>query len=262
MANAFIEELDKLLQAMAHNEAKERLIFLERELHQSSLKLVQAEEALRCFSEKSSVLQIDAQTRSMLEYIATLRATIDSREVQLLVLRQQATPMNYDLIRIETELKGLREKLRGAEAQEAKNLCGDSMIATGKVPSLGLEYLRLFRDVKFQEGQFQLYNKLVELARMDQVRTAAVIQVVDYALPPERRSNTRGRKALLAGGLIFFTMIFAAFIKEYWDQARIREEESKRMAILSQYLKPWLQPIKNITSFILSISRNKNHRKY
>lgn len=257
MANAYIKGLDKLLQRMAREEATERLAFLEKELHQTSANLSKAEDALRTFSEKSSVLQIDAQTRSILEYIATLRATIDSKEVQLMVLKQQATPMNYDLIRIKTEIKGLKDKLSAAEAQGAKNLCsGETMLATNKVPSLGLEYMRYFREVKFQEGQYQLYSKMVELARMDQVRTASVIHVVDWALPPEKKSNQRGVRALQVGALTFFTMIFVAFVQEYWSQARIEEEKSGRLALLSQYLEPWLRPIKRVASLF---HRKKPH---
>ena len=112
IANAFIEELDKLLQRLAHQEARERQTFLEKERVQAIHNLTKAEETLRTFSEKNSVLQIDTQTRGAIEYIARLRGEIDAKEVQIQVLRQQATPFNYDVVRLETESKGLKEKLR------------------------------------------------------------------------------------------------------------------------------------------------------
>jgi tyrosine-protein kinase Etk/Wzc len=240
MANAFIDEFGSLLQNMAVQEAKNRLVYLEKKRSETVQKLSQAEENLRCFSEGSSVLQVDAQTRSVLEYMATLRATIDSKEVQIKVLREQATPYNYDMIKLETELKGLREKLRSAEAQESQNpkTC-DAMITTSKMPALGLEYARLYRETKFQNQLFQLYSKLVELAHLDEVRAAEVVHVVDRALPPEKRSNQRLMPAALAGLGTFLVMVFLVFLLEYWQGIRLGEDIVNRLRLIDEYLTPW-----------------------
>ena len=112
MANAFGEELDQLLQQISHQDAENQLAFLEKERAQTSVNLAKAEDALRNFSEKTNVIQIDAQTKGMLQYIASLRASIDAKEVEVKVLQQQATPANFDLIRLETEVRGLKDKLR------------------------------------------------------------------------------------------------------------------------------------------------------
>ncbi len=238
MANAFIEELDRLLQGLALQEAKGRSTFLEKERLQASQNLTKAEESVRLFSEKNSVLQIDTQTKGAIEYVARLRAEIDTREVSLLVLRQQATPFNYDMVRVETEIKGLKEKLRSAESQ-LENCVSDVCLPTSKAPGLGLEYLRLFREAKFQEGLYQLYTRLVEVARLDMVRDVAVVQVLAPAMPPEKRSNTRLFPSILAGMITFFMMIFAAFGREYMQNVDNREDDILRLSMLKDYLRPW-----------------------
>ena len=125
----------------------------------------------------------------MLQYIAQLRAEIDAKEVQVQVMRQQATPYNYDVVRLETQVKGLKDKLQAAEKQWDQSCIGDVCLTTSKMPMLGLEYIRLYREVKYQETLNQLYTKMVEIARLDLVRDMAVVQVVDQALPPDKRSN-------------------------------------------------------------------------
>ena len=60
---------------------------------------------------------------------------------------------------------------------------GDVCLTTSKVPALGLEYLRLYREVKFQDALYQLYTKMVELARLDMVKDFSVVQVVDQGAP-------------------------------------------------------------------------------
>jgi len=252
MANAFIEELDNSLQEIALKEAKSRLAFMEKERGQANHALTNAEEALRVFSEQNSLIQIDTQAKAVLEYIATLRAAIDSKEIQIQVLRQKATPFNYDVKQQETELKGLKEKLQAAETQSDQSCFSDICLKTSKVPGLGLEYMRLFREVKFQEGLYQLYCKLVEIARLDQMRDFSVIQITDQANPPERRSNRRLIPALLTGIVTFVIMIFVAFGREYMHNIKTSPDHAQRLDVLATNLQPWkdkLIRIRNILKF-------------
>jgi tyrosine-protein kinase Etk/Wzc len=253
MANAYKEELDKLLQEMAVQEAADRLHFLEKERGEANIKLTKAEEALKAFSEQNSVIMIDAQARGALEYISRLRAEIDVREVQMQVFRQEATRFNYDVIRLETEISGLKEKLRAAESKWDQNCVGDVCLTTSKVPTLALEYIRLYREAKFLESVTQLFSKMAEIARMDMVKRVAFIQMVDKASPPERRSNQRLLPALQVGIITFLMMIFVAFVREYWQNSGIAERESGRLALIISYLKPRTNIMRNF----LAIFRKK-----
>jgi len=252
IANAYVGKLDQQLQKLAVQEARERLAFLEKELTKASHSLAQSEETLRSFSEKSSVLQIDAQTKGMIEYIANLRATIDAKEVELQVLRQRATPSNYDVIRAETEIKGLKEKLRAAESQDGPNpQLGDVMIATERVPSLGLEYMRLYREFKYQEGLYRLYIKLVELARLDEARNISVIQVVDPARPPEKKSAPqRLLITLLVTGVTLVIMSMVAFVREFWQNSRADNSNADLRAQLRQCSQGYRQDFHRFLTFL------------
>ncbi len=238
IANAYVEELEKLMQGLAVQEAKSRLAFLDNERTQANKNLTKAEDALRTFSQRYGVIQIDTQTKAVLDYIAQLRADIDAREVQVQVLRQQATPFNYDVVRLETEIKGLKKKLVDAEKKMDQVCKGDVCLNTSEVPGLGLEYMRLYREVKFQENLYQTFSKLAEVARLDIARNATTISVVDKALPPEKRSNSRLLPAVLTGMVTFFMMIFVAFGAEYWQNLQKDEDEAERIAIIKNYLEP------------------------
>ncbi|AEB10469.1 GumC family protein [Desulfobacca acetoxidans] len=251
MANAFVEELDKLQQEMSINDARNQFAFLEKERVQASLNLTRAEEELRTFSESSSIVQIDTQAKGVIEYITQLRAAIDAKEVQIQVVRQSATPSNYDLIRLETELAGLKEKLRAAEINAEKKCEGDICITAGKMPNLGLEYFRLYREVKYQEALYQMFSKMVELARMDAARNTVVstVHFVDRAKPPDLKSKPkRLLTSILVGIITFIIMVFVAFGREYWQKAS--QMESARLHELSSCLQPWRQKVNRILSFL------------
>jgi tyrosine-protein kinase Etk/Wzc len=252
MANAFTEELDKLMQGLAVQEAKNRLAFMEKERLQTSQNLSKAENALRSFSEQNSVIQIETQTRGVLEYIARLRAEIDAKEVRAQVMLQQVTPSNYDVVRLETEIKALRDKLSNAEKQSDQVYSGDGYLTSAKVPALGLEYMRLYRELKFQDALYQLYTKMVELARLDMMKDFSVVQIVDQATPAEKNANRRLLKTGLTGVVTFFLMIILSFIlKNSQNTARSAVEAQKKEA-LRKCLLPWLLDARRLFPFLKS----------
>jgi tyrosine-protein kinase Etk/Wzc len=256
LANGFPEELDNLMVNISQTEAKNYVIFLEQERSKASINLTKAEEALRGFSEKSSVLQIDAQTKGMIEYIANLRANIDAKEVQMLILQKQATQRNYDTVRLETEIKGLKEKLRAAESQA--ECVGDVCIATSKVPALGLKYLRLYREAKYRETVYELYKKLLELAYIDAARNVGTIQYVHRATVPEKRSNKRASPSIIVGFVTFFLMIGISSVREYSEKVKANEEEAQQWAILQGYLQPYQQFLAKTKNFFKRKNRRGN----
>jgi uncharacterized protein involved in exopolysaccharide biosynthesis len=57
-------------------------------------------------------------------------------------------------------------------------------------------YVARYREFKYAEGLFELLAKQFELARIDEARDGALIQVIDQAVVPER--NSKPYKALIA----------------------------------------------------------------
>jgi tyrosine-protein kinase Etk/Wzc len=249
MANAFTEELNKVLLNLSAQEARNRLAFLEKERLRVSHDLTAAENALKTFSEQKSVIQIDTQAKGALEYIARLRAEIDAKEVEIEVLRKQATPYNYDVVRLETEIRGLKDKLSAAEKRYDPTCLGDVCLPTSKVPAIGLEYMRLYREVKFQNALYQLYTQLAEVARLDIARNFPTVQVVDRALPPEVRSNRRLLPSMLAGIIACCMMVLVAFVLERWENAFQSTEEDRSKKQLMEYYQQWRLDVKRFLNF-------------
>ena len=51
--------------------------------------------------------------------------------------------------------------------------------------------MRGLRDVKYYETMFEILAKQFEAAKLDEARQAAVIQVVDTAIPPDKNRIRR-----------------------------------------------------------------------
>jgi uncharacterized protein involved in exopolysaccharide biosynthesis len=235
IANAFIEELRNLTKGLAITEASQRRLFYEEQLKDVRSFLAQSEDSMKGFQEKTGAIRIDEQARAAIQSVAQLRAQIAAKEVQLKVMKTYATQRNPDTLRGEEELKGLREQLNRLEAKGGGQN-PDALMSTGRLPQLGTEYVRKMRDLKFAEALYEILMKQYEAAKLDEARDATVIQVIEKAIPPEKKIKPkRAQMVLIAGIAGFLISIFAAFFMEFLERSRSNPENSKRLELLKQY---------------------------
>ena len=220
MANAFVEELKSLAGGLALSEAGERRMFFEDQLRQTKVSLASAEEEVKGFQQRTGMIQVDAQARAIIEGIARLRAGIAVKEVEAKVLRSFATAQNPDLQRVEEEIRALRIELEKVETSKGHGI--DPLMPSGRVPEVGTEYLRKLRQLKYNETIFELLSKQYELAKLDEAKDAVVIQVIDRAVPPERKSRPhRAQIVLLALAIALFLSVFIVLLLgHFWKKPR------------------------------------------
>jgi len=234
MANAFVEELDNLTHGLAITEAAQRRFFFEDQLKETKASLAKAEEAMKAYQEKSGALDMDQQAKASIEGIATLRAQIAAKEVQLKVLRAYATPQNPELRRTEDVLSGLKTEIGKLEAKTGGG--SDPIIPTGNMPGVGTEYMRRLRDLKFSETLYQLLAKQYEVAKLDEARDSVIIQTIDKAMPPDKKSKPkRGMIVVLATMAGFLLSVVFVIARENVESLAKAPEHAKRLAALKGY---------------------------
>lgn len=235
LANAYPDALDRLTHKLALTEASQKRVFFERQLKDAQVHLANAEDQLRSVQERTGLIEPGSQASAVIQAVAQARAQIAAKEVQLAGMRAYAAPGNPDLQRTQQELDELRAGLKRLE--QRNSAAGDIMIPTGKVPQLGLEYTRQFREVKYRETLFELMAKQVEMARLEEARNAPLIQVLDIATPPAYKSKPkRTLMVALAGVVGLFIGIFWAFIREAAERQRQDPEQAERLNLLHKYL--------------------------
>ena len=234
MANAFVDELKNLTKGLAVTEAAQRRLFFEEQVKDTKTTLTKAEEEMKSFQEKTGVLDAEEQAKAVIEGDAALRAQIAAKEVELKVLRTYSTPNNPDLQKVEEALRGLKEELNKLEVKSGSG--HDPLMPTGRMPGVGTEYVRKLRDVKFNETLFELLSKQYEAAKLDEARDAAVIQVIDKALPPQKKAKPKTLLliAVAACGGFFFSVLLAFFM-EYKERSSSNPETKEKLETLKKY---------------------------
>jgi uncharacterized protein involved in exopolysaccharide biosynthesis len=232
MANAYVEEYRKLSQTLAISEASQRRLFFEQQLQQTKDKLADAEEALKETQQNTGMIQLDSQARALIESAASLRAQIAAKEVQLQAMRTYATSENADVVQAQQELDGLRAqltKLGGSTDDSSAGL----IVPRGKVPQAGVEYVRKLRDVKYYETIFGILAKQFELAKLDEAKEGALIQVVDPAIVPDYKSGPkRGLITIGAAFAGFVLSVFTVVFREGLNRLKQNPEQDARLSML------------------------------
>jgi uncharacterized protein involved in exopolysaccharide biosynthesis len=237
VANAYVDELDKLNNTLAVTEASRKRLFFEKQLKSTRDNLVAAEVGLKQTQERTGLIQPEAQGQAIIMAASTLRAEVTAAEVKLQSMGSFATPQNPDYQKLQQNLTSLRAQLAKVQGSSQQGR-GDIMVPTGKLPETGLEYLRKMRELKYQETLFELLSKQFEMAKIEEAKEAALIQVVDKALVPEQRSKPkRSLIVLLATLMAFFIGLLLAFVREARERASQDPASAERMNLLRRYIR-------------------------
>jgi uncharacterized protein involved in exopolysaccharide biosynthesis len=237
IANGYVEELRRLTSTIAVSEAGQRRLFFEQQLRKAKDDLADAEIAYKETEEKTGVIHMDTQARATISAVASMRAQIATTQVRLQAMRSFATSQNPDVILLEQELAGRRTQL--AELEKRQNGGpGNLQMSAGVIPEAGLQYIRRLRDLKYYEAIFELLARQFEAAKLDEAREGAVIQVVDQAVEPDKKSAPFRTLIVLAFAFAGFVIsALWVFCAEALSAARQDPEQSEQISKLSQLLK-------------------------
>ncbi len=234
LANAHVVEITKVLGRLAVSEAQLRRAFFDKQLSDTKENLIKAEQNLRTVQEKSGVIVLDKQAEALITGAAQVRALIAEREVQLKVLRTGATAQNPDVVRLTSELRALRSELARMESSNGSNAGSAVDMPVGKLPEAGIEYVRARRELKLQETLLEAMVRQFEAAKLDEAKEGPVLQQVDVALPPDRKSKpslTLLALAALIGGLMLSSAYVVVGRYRDWSRAQFPQDEAARAAL-------------------------------
>jgi uncharacterized protein involved in exopolysaccharide biosynthesis len=206
IANQYVEELRTLTSTLAVSEAQQRRVFFEKQMLDTKAKMVAAQVVLQKSGISAGALKADPRTAA--EQYARLRAQETAADIKLQTLRSSLADSAPEVQRQETLLDALRSQI--------------SQIELASTPQdADADYIGKYRDFKYQETLFELLAKQYELARVDEAREGALIQVVDPALPAESKSSPK--RTLMAIGSAFLGALIAGF----WIIVRDRRTSRK-----------------------------------
>ena len=199
MANAYVDELRRLTSTLALGEAQPRRVFFEKQLSESKDKLAAAQRALQASGFTEGALR--TQPVAAAESYAKLKAELVAAEVRAQAMRGYLNESSPEFRQAQATVTALRAQLARLE----------QLSANAGAP----DYIGKYREYKYHETLFELLAKQYELARADEAREGVLIQVIDPALPPERRSKPiRTHIALAAAAIAGLLLVVVLVVRD------------------------------------------------
>ena len=222
VANAYVEELRRLTSTLAITEAQQRRAFFEKQLTQTKDKLAAAQRALQAAGINEGAIR--AEPKAAAEAYAKLQAEVTAGEVRVQTMRGYLAESAPEFQLAQNQLNALRAQLARREAVNTSGAQGD--------------YVDRFREFKYQETLFELFSRQYEVARIDESREGAVIQVVDAATPPERKSKPkRAMMAVVATLAAGFALLLWVFVRHALRNARQDAQSAQKLGLLTSALR-------------------------
>jgi uncharacterized protein involved in exopolysaccharide biosynthesis len=187
MANMYTGQLLALSKSLAVTEASQRRLFYEDQLKHAKDDLVAAQYAFQQIQRKKGLVQLDAQARAVIGNLSALRSARAAKQVELDALRSYSTERNPQVELAERQLQSLSAE--EARLEKAGGETGSADVGLQQMADAGIDYLSAEHELQYRQVMFDLLLKQFDAARLDEAKTATVVQVVETAAPPDRKSS-------------------------------------------------------------------------
>jgi len=240
LAQAYVEELDRLVAELSTSAAHRERVFLEERLQAVKQELDQAAKDLSQFESSNDAMDIAEQGKSLVDAGALLMGQLIAAESELKGLEQIYSENNVhvqSLAARATELRQQLQRMRGWDAndeqasarKEGRNESAkeDKSGSAARslypsiraLPLLGVTYADLYRRAKIKEAVYETLTQEYEMARVEEAKETPSVKVLDRARVPQRKSfPPRPQIVLLASSIAFLGAAAITLTRARWQR--------------------------------------------
>jgi capsule polysaccharide export protein KpsE/RkpR len=215
MAQAYVEELDRLVALVSTSAARRERIFLEQRLQQVKHDLDDASNQFAQYASKNTVVDVTSQAKAMVDSAAALQGQLIATQSELDGLQQIYTGSNVRVRALRARVDELRSELQkmggnnanvDSTAPSSPQAQSDQLYPSiRKLPLLGVRWLDLFRETKIQETVYELLTERYEVAKIEEAKEIPTVKVLDAPNWPETKSSPHRMLIVLVGMLLSFS---------------------------------------------------------
>jgi capsule polysaccharide export protein KpsE/RkpR len=193
IAEAYAEELERLVSELSTSAAHRERVFLEDRLKVVKGELDQASGDFSRFASQNAAINIPEQAKAMVEAEAVLEGQLIAAESELKGLEQIYTPNNVRVRSVEARVSELRHQMEKLDGDSAPPSPGTSTAARSayptirQLPLLGVPYADLLRRTRIEEAVYETLTQQYELAKVQEAKETPSVKVLDAASLPERK---------------------------------------------------------------------------
>jgi tyrosine-protein kinase Etk/Wzc len=218
MTNYIIQTMNDRIIDLKISRSRQNRVFLENRVAEISSQLKMAEDSLRVFQERSGLLEIKTQLQGIFTAHATLESELMAKRVQLGILERLYDKESQQVKELEMQVQEFQKKLEQLRNQGDP---GSPLLSLRNLPKTSSEYLVYYRQVEMYNLLMEFIVPLYEQAKIEEKKDYPILQVIDYAVPPAKRSfPPRTVFALIGAFSITLLVLIVLIIREKASQIR------------------------------------------
>ena len=215
LAQAYVDELNKLVSGLSSSTARRERMFLEERLKSVKADLDTNSHALSQFSSRNATFDPAKQGQATVEAAGKLQEELTLAESHLSGLKAMYTDDNVRVRELRGRIEALQSQLQKMGGKEGTgvavgaDLKSDEIFPTVRqLPLLGYTYYDLYLQVTMDQNIYQTLTKQYELAKVQEAKEIPVIKVLDQPAVAEEKSGPHRSYIAIAG---FLLTVFGAF---------------------------------------------------
>jgi capsule polysaccharide export protein KpsE/RkpR len=225
IANAYIEELNRLAVDLNTSSAHRERQFLEDRLAGAKQDLARATGALSQFTSKNSMVDPQNEGRALMDAAARMQGELIASQTELKGLQQIYSDDNVRVRTLKARMAELQSQLKkivghGGNAAGQNAAAEFSAYPTmDTLPALGSHYSDLYREAKIQEAVYAFVTQQFEMARIQEAKELPIVRVMDAGVAPEKRSSPI--RSLIVAGSVIAALVLASLwvlVRYRWQQ--------------------------------------------
>lgn len=270
IAEEYITQLNEVVTNLNTSSAHRERAFLEERLKGVQGDLDIAQKDFSQFASKNTTIDLQAQSKAMIEAGATLAGQLAAAQTELEGLRQIYANGNVRVRAVQARVDELRRQLDKIGGSPPIDQSKADPVMTKdpnalyppirELPILGVTYANLYRRVKIQEAVFETLTQEYELAKVQEAKETPSVKILDPAELPERKSFPP------RGAIVFMGTVLAFAIGSAWIFSKKRWLESSptdprkvlALEVLEALRKPWFRNSQNGTVRLKALESDKS----
>ena len=235
IANAYVDELNRLAVDLNTSSAHRERQFLEERLASAKQDLARASASLSQFTTKNSMVDPQNEGRAVMDAAARMQGELIASETELKGLQQiysddnvRVRTLKARMAELQSQLKKLIGQNNDATAQDSAAGWSAPYPSMHTLPGLGSLYAELYREAKIQEAVYAFVTQQFEMAKIQEAKELPIVRVMDAGVASEKRSSPI--RSLIVAGSVFGALLLACLwvVGKYrWQQ--IPADDSYRL---------------------------------
>lgn len=227
MNEFYFAKLDSIVELLNKSNIETGYSMLENRLDKNLFDLKEAEESLKSFQLENGILEIEEQTKALIQNSSVLKAELVSLEIQIEASKTFFSQDNSEIKALETRKKFVEEMYQKSLSEESGETGFDIYKPLDQLPSLYIEYLRKFRELEVQQEIYKILYPQYEQQKLNYEEVSSGLTLIDPPGLPTYKNGPKRAYIMIASFLLgCFVAIISVFFSSWKESAKSENNDT------------------------------------